>query len=605
MHRRRLSEFDCMRSLLFVGMALLPIAACVAQAPTPSGGDFRGLLADEWIYWMAASPESATAFGVPGHDAKWTDYSPEAIAARGDRLKSTLERLGRVDRAGLTDTERLNYDLYRNLIRTAIDGVALGNDPFPIPGVTARNLAMPINQMEGVQQDVPRIISLMPAQSVADYEHIVSRLQAAPALIDQTIALLRKGLEQGKTPPRITMRDVPGQVSAQIVSDPKTSPLLAAFQAFPASVPEAERNRLASAASSAYQTAAKPAFERLRDFLTTTYVPACRETVGASDLPDGAALYAYNVRWHTTTTASPQQIHQIGLSEVKRIRAEMDAIIAKVGFSGGFEAFKTYLRTNPAFFYKDADALETAYRVVAKRADPELAHLFGTLPRTPYGIRRIPDASAPSQTTAYYEPGAFAAGRPGAMFVNTYKLDMRPKWEMEALTLHEAVPGHHLQIAIAQELTDLPDFRRNLSYTAFVEGWALYAESLGEDMHFYEDPYSKFGQLTYEMWRAVRLVVDTGLHSMHWTRQQAIDYFQANAAKTLQDITVEVDRYIVWPGQALGYKMGQLKIRELRTNAERAMGARFDVRKFHDLVLGQGAVPLDVLEARIKEWSQK
>jgi uncharacterized protein (DUF885 family) len=281
----------------------------------------------------------------------------------------------------------------------------------------------------------------------------------------------------------------------------------------------------------------------------------------------------------------------------------MEAIISKVGFRGSFDDFKKYLRTNPAFFYKDADALVNGYREVAKRADPELARLFGTLPRTPYGIARVPDAIAPSQTTAYYEPGALSAGRPGNMFANTYKLEARPKWEMEALTLHEAVPGHHLQIALSQELEGLPDFRKHMSYTAFVEGWALYAESLGDEMGFYTDPYSKFGQLTYEMWRAVRLVVDTGLHSMNWTRQQAIDFFLANAAKTEQDVIVEVDRYIVWPAQALGYKMGQLKIRELRTSAERRLGSAFDVRRFHDLVLAQGAVPLDVLEKRVNEWA--
>ncbi len=593
--------------ILLMGLSLVTMAiACVAQAPTEQpGGNLRQLLAEDWNYWMDAAPEAATAFGVPGRDARWTDYSPEAIAARGAHLRETLDRLARVDRTTLSDGDRLNYDLYKSMIQTAVDGLAFDNDPFPVPAVIPHNLAMPINQMEGVQQDIPRIISLMPAATVADYEHLVSRLQAAPPLIDQTIALMRAGLAKGKTPPQITMRDVPGQVVGQIVTDSLASPLLAAFKTFPAGVPAADRERLTSTAVAAYTTAVKPAFERLHEFLVKTYLPACRDTISAAALPDGAAMYAYNVRWHTTTAATPQQIHEIGLAEVKRIRAEMDAIIAKVGFKGGFEAFKTYLRTNPAFFYKDADALEDAYRVITKRADPELAHLFGTLPRTPYGVRRIPDAIAPSQTTAYYEPGAFAAGRPGNMFVNTYKLDARPKWEMEALTLHEAVPGHHIQIALAQELADMPDFRRNLSYTAFVEGWALYAESLGDNMGFYREPSSKFGQLTYEMWRAVRLVVDTGLHSMGWTRQQAIDYFQANAAKTLQDITVEVDRYIVWPGQALGYKMGQLKIRELRAGAERTMGARFDVRKFHDIVLGQGAVPMGVLETRVKNWSGK
>jgi uncharacterized protein (DUF885 family) len=322
-------------------------------------------------------------------------------------------------------------------------------------------------------------------------------------------------------------------------------------------------------------------------------------------------MSTYNVRWHTTTPETPEEIHRIGQAEVARIRAEMDAIIAKTGFTptasaleraGGdrFAAFAEFLRTSPEFYFTDAASLLAAYRDVAKRADPGLAALFGRLPQTPYGVVATPAAIAPSSTTAYYQPGALAAGRPGNLFANTYKLDSRPKWEMEALTLHEAVPGHHLQISIAQELEGVPAFRRNSSYTAFVEGWALYAESLGEEMGFYEDPYSKFGQLTYEMWRAVRLVVDTGLHSMGWTRQQAIDYFAANTPKTIQDITVEVDRYIVWPGQALGYKMGQLKIRALRAEAEARLGEAFDIRAFHDRVLGAGAVPMTVLEQRLR-----
>jgi len=310
------------------------------------------------------------------------------------------------------------------------------------------------------------------------------------------------------------------------------------------------------------------------------------------------------VKWHTTTNQTAQEIHQIGLSEVKRLRAEMDKVMAAAGFKGSYEAFKKFLRTDPRFYFKDAGSLLTAYRDIAKRADPELARLFGRLPQTPYGVKAVPDAIAPSQTTAYYDPGSFAAGRPGYMFANTYKLEARPKWEMEALTLHEAVPGHHIQVSIAQEFEGLPDFRKNSSYTAFVEGWGLYAESLGEEMGFYKDPYSKFGQLTYQMWRAIRLVVDTGLHSMGWTRDQAIHFFRENAAKTDQDIIVEVDRYIVWPGQALGYKMGQLKIQELRTRAARQLGSRFDIRQFHDIVLGQGAVPMDLLEQQVNAWIQ-
>jgi uncharacterized protein (DUF885 family) len=462
-----------------------------------------------------------------------------------------------------------------------------------------------MNQIEGVQQDLPNIIAQMPAATRADYDNIIARLQGAGRLVDQTIALMQQGMAAGLMPPRITFRDVPAQVQAQIVPDPLQSPMLEAFKTWPAVIPAADRAGLTARASEAYRQSVAPALGRLQAFLTTTYLPACRETVSVHALPNGDAMYAYNVRWHTTTAKTPKEIHEIGLAEVQRIRAEMDAVMASSGFKGSREEFAAFLRTSPQFFFTDATSLLAAYRDIAKRADPALAHLFGRLPQTPYGVKPVPDAAAPSQTTAYYNPGSFGAGRPGIMFANTYRLDSRPRWEMEALTMHEAVPGHHLQISLAQERQGLPDFRKNSSYTAFVEGWGLYAESLGGEMGFYTDPYSKFGSLTYEMWRAVRLVIDTGLHSMGWTRDQAIGYFRANAPKADQDIVVEVDRYIVWPGQALGYKMGQLKIRELRTGAERQLGTRFDVRQFHDVVLGQGAVPLDVLERQVAAWITK
>lgn len=584
--------------LLLTGF--LPLAAVAQESTTAQR--FRALLDEDWKYWMAQYPETATALGYPGHNGRWTDYSPAAIDARARHLRDVATRLGTIDRQTLPPGDQLNYDLYRDMIATAIDGLPFGNDAMPLRGVVVRNLRMPLNQMDGVQQDVPRIFALMPAASVAEYENLVARLERVPALVDQTIVLMREGVAQGLTPPQITMRDVPRQVEAQIVDDPLTSPLLEAFRTWPSSVPQTGRDRLVKAAVAAYASGVRPAFARLRDFLVKTYIPACRSSIGVDALPRGSEMYAYNVRWHTTTGKTPKEIHDIGLAEVERIHGEMNHIMASVKFKGTYAEFKTFLRTDPRFYYTDADSLVSGYRDIAKRADPELAHLFSTLPRTPYGVRRVPDAAAPSQTTAYYEPGALTAGRAGNMFANTYKLDARPKWEMEALTLHEAVPGHHLQIALAQEMEDLPEFRKNTSYTAYVEGWGLYAESLGEEMGFYTDPYSKFGQLTYEMWRAVRLVVDTGLHSMGWTRQQAIDFFAEHAAKTLQDITVEVDRYIVWPGQAVGYKIGQLKIRELRTKAERRLGPKFDVRAFHDVVLGQGAVPLDVLEKMVDEW---
>jgi len=589
--------------LLFAVVAATTlVAACASQSSNRSSDKFHTQLDEDWTYWMTEYPETATAFGFPGQNMKWTDYSQSAIDKRAEYLKKSLQRLGGIDPAQLSADDRINYDLYRDLIDTAVRGLDFHNDAMPVKGVIPRNLLMPINQLEGVQQDIPRTFAMMPTVTREDYENTVLRLERMGPLVDQTIALMEQGLAAGVTPPKITFRDVPEQVNTQLVTDPMTSPMLAAFTKFPASVPETDRSRLKDRASAAYKQVVVPSVTKLRDFLKLRYLPACRETIDVAALPNGASMYAYNVKWHTTTAKTPQEIHEIGLAEVKRIRAEMDKVILASGFKGSYEDFKKFLRTGSQFYFKDAESLLTAYRDITKRADPELAHLFGRLPQTPYGVKPVPDAIAPSQTTAYYDPGSFVAGRPGYMFANTYRLDMRPKWEMEALSMHEAVPGHHIQVMIADELQSLPEFRRHSSYTAFVEGWALYSESLGEEMGFYHDPYSKFGQLTYEMWRAVRLVVDTGLHSMGWTRDRAIDFFRTNAAKTDQDIIVEVDRYIVWPGQALGYKMGQLKIRELRTNAERELGERFNIRQFHDVVLGQGAVPLDVLEQQAKAW---
>jgi len=587
--------------LIFAALVLLP-AGCVAIAPTDRTQGFRALLDEEWKYWMTEYPEVATSVGFAGQDDRWTDYSQAAIDRRNARVRETLTRLKAVSRTQLDANDQLNYDLYLEMIESASRGLDFNNDALPIRGVIPHNLSTPINQLEGIQQDIPRTIALMPASSESDYRHILRRLQGIPQLVDQTIALMQQGLQKNLTPPAITFRDVPAQVDAQVVADPMRSPLLAAFASWPAAIPETTRVSLTTAARDAYEKGIRPSFSKLHDFLVQTYLPACRESTSVGAVPQGGDLYAYNVRWHTTTTKTPQEIHQIGVAEVARLRAAMDQVIADTKFAGGFDDFKKFLRTSLQFYFKDPASLVSAYRDVAKRADPELAHLFGRLPQNQYGVVPVPDAVAPSQTTAYYEPGAFAVGRPGQMFANTYKLDSRPRWEMEALTLHEAVPGHHTQISIAQELAGLPEFRKNTSYTAYVEGWALYAESLGYEMGFYQDPYSKFGQLTYEMWRAVRLVVDTGLHAMNWSRQQAIDYFLANTAKTAQDITVEVDRYIVWPGQALGYKMGQLKIRELRAHAEQELGAKFDVRAFHDVILGHGAVPLDVLEQQVNGW---
>ncbi len=548
------------------------------------------LLKLDWDHTMRESPEFATEVGYPGLNDRWTDNSTEAIARRRRELQAPLKVVQSLHRANLDAADQLNYDLFKRGVEQAIEESAFHSE------------YLQLNQMGGVQQDCAQILEIAPRATVKDYENMLARLNAVPVLADQTIALLQKGLAAGITPPRITLRDVPDQVANQMNADPEQNALLKPFAEFPLQISETDRARLRAAAAIALKEKVIPAFAKLQEFLVKTYLPGARESIGMSELPNGRAWYAYKVREQTTTTLSPQQIHELGLSEVKRIRTEMDKVIASTGFTGSFADFAKFVRTNTLFYYTNAADLLTGYRDIAKRVDPQLPNLFGKLPRLTYGVQEIPAYAAKSQTSAYYQPGSPAAGRAGNFFANSYALDTRAKWEMESLTLHESVPGHHLQIALSQEMEDAPEFRKHGSYTAFIEGWGLYSESLGTELGFYKDPYAKYGQFTFEIWRAIRLVVDTGMHSLGWTRQQAIDYFIANTGKSEHEIVVEVDRYIVWPGQALAYKIGQLKIRELRDYATRELGDRFDVRQFHDQVLGSGAIPLDVLEARIKAW---
>lgn len=546
-----------------------------------------------WQYVMTEYPEFATYVGYPGQNARWTDNSLQAIERRKQELQQPLGVVKAIRRDRLSSTDRLNYDLFRRGLEEQIEGTRFKDEYFAI------------TQLGGVQQDVGQLLAQMPTTSVQDYEDILARLNGVPALVDQTIVLLGKGLEAGITPPRVTLRDVPDQIRGITPDDPMASPLLRPFAQFPSSVPASERERLTQAARDAYTQRVAPAYRKLYDYVVGSYLPKTRESIGMRELPDGAAWYAYRVKQFTTTSLSPDQIHALGMREVQRIRALMDSVIASTGFKGSFADFARFLRTDPQFFFDDSASLVRAYRDIAKRADPGLIKLFGKLPRLPYGVTTIPSFMAKSQTTAYYQGGSLQAGRPGYFFVNTYDLKSRPKWEMEALSLHEAVPGHHLQIALAQELDGVPEFRRYGGYTAFVEGWGLYAEGLGPELGMYQDPYSKFGQLTYEMWRAVRLVLDTGIHAMGWTREQALQFFKDNAPKAEQDITVEVDRYIAWPGQALAYKIGQLKFRELRDSAAAALGPRFDIRAYHDEALRNGALPLDLLEQDVREWIGK
>ena len=600
-------DFARLAGALLIASSALSAQARPAARPTVDtdfGARFRALAAQpglgdsvrlhrlfklDWDYINIEFPENATYSGYPGQNDRWTDLSVAAFRKRRSILDDRARAIRAVNRARLRPADQLSYDIYKRDIDEEIQGARFPGD------------LIQITQRRGPQY-LSDDLGAMPSATVKDYEDILARLQKVPTVIEQTIVLLDSGLTLGVTPPRVTLRDVPQQVLGLIPEDASKSPLLAKFSKFPADIGAADRQRLTAEATRIFNVRVRPSYARLHEYLTKTYLPRSRETIAAKDLPDGEAWYAFRVRQQTTTTRTPKEIHELGLSEVKRIRARMDSVIKVTGFTGDFAAFTKMLRTDPRFYHKDSASLVRAYRDIAKRIDPELPKLFGRLPRLPYGVTTIPSYAAPSQTTAYYQQGSPDANRAGQYFVNTYLLDTRPIWEMEALSIHEAVPGHHLQIALSQEMEGVPEFRRYGGYTAFVEGWALYSESLGPELGMYQDPYSQFGQLTYEIWRAIRLVIDPGIHMYGWSRQQAIDYFVANSAKTLNDITNEVDRYIVWPAQALAYKSGELAIKSLRAHAEQELGARFDIRAFHDELLGQGALPLDVLEPRMRRW---
>jgi uncharacterized protein (DUF885 family) len=573
---------------------LLAVAAVVIMLPAASAladpvADLHALFDREYDRDHRESPLNASIAGDKRFNRVWPDDSPAGQKRRDDADAAVLVALAAIPRAPLPPAEQLNYDLFEHDYR---DRVMLQ----PFKGYLYAN-----NHQGGVQT-LNELAELIPLATVADYEDWIARLATIGPYMDQNIANWKIAVREKRVLPRILCERMRPQMEAQDVADPDKSPFFSAFLEYPKAFDAAIQARLTAAGRTAIKESVLPAFRRLRVAYSQVYLPACRESVGVWDTPDGDAYYRALARYYTTTELSTDEIHALGLKEVARIHAAMERIIAKVGFKGSFAEFLTFLRTDPQFYYKTGDELFTAYLATAKRIDPNLTRLFGKLPRTPYGLRPIPMTSAPNTTTAYYNQPSEDGRRPGYYYVNLYKPEVRPKYEIEVLTAHEAVPGHHLQIALQMEQGELPKFRQNSGYTAYIEGWGLYSESLGDDLGLYTDPYSKFGQLTYEMWRAVRLVVDTGLHEKHWTRQQAIDYFKANAAKTEADIVNEIDRYIADPGQALAYKIGQLKFLSLREEAKAKLGDKFDIREFHDAVLATGSVPLDVLERTVHDW---
>ncbi len=546
---------------------------------------------DIWHHQMTTWPTYATYVGYPGQNGLWPDPSLKANLKYSKKRGEFLKKLNAIDTKQLSEDAHLGWRLVNKSLQTEIDGHS-----FP------EELIL-IHQRSGVQQDIAGTLSIMPKTNRQDFADRLSRLRNAATYIDKTIEVLRAGVEMKITPPQITLRNVPNQIRNMIPKDISDSPLLSSFNHFPSTISVTEQAQIIHEATTIIKKDIYPAFEKLLEFIESEYIPNANQSIALSNKPNGTRWYEHRVRMFTTSDLTPKEIHKLGLIEVKRIRAEMEGIIKQSGFKGNFTEFTHFLRTDPQFYMKSAEDLLAKYRDISKRADPELPRLFGKLPRMPYGVIPIPDYSARSQTTAYYRGGSQEIGRAGYFYANTYALDTRPTWEMEALTLHEAMPGHHLQISLSQELPETHPLLQNLSYTGFVEGWGLYAESLGDEMGFYQDPYSKFGQLSYEMWRAVRLVVDTGMHLYNWERQEAIDYFAGNTAKSLHDIEVEIDRYISWPGQALAYKIGELKFKQLRAEAEKSLGENFNIREFHDELLSKGALPLDILEQRMRSWT--
>lgn len=575
--------------LLFALLIVVSTVHVAADSGEDAVAALHALLDAEWERSMIEDPVSASYYGDLRLNDKWADESPAALETRRRSNQAALQRLTAIDRRALPRDEQVTYDLFERKLRSAIEGYRYRNVPS---GMTA---------MSGVQK-LDEVREYVPFETVRHYQDWIARLRGVGTVVDQSIDRMRLRLREGRTDPRVVVDRVVPQIAAQLVEKPEDSPFYIPFREMPSTIPAAEQERLRKEARRAIAEVVIPAYGRLQTFFVGTFLPRARTSIGLWDVPDGPAYYTHVIRRATTTNLTPEEIHQIGLREVARIRGEMDAVIRKTGFEGTFEEFTTFLRTDPRFYFKDPQELLDAYRAICKRIDPELVKLFGKLPRLPYGVMPIPENSAPSATTAYYNGGSADGTRAGIYYVNLHKPETRPKYEMEPLSAHESVPGHHLQISIAAELGELPKFRRYEGYTAFWEGWGLYAESLGEDLGLYKDPYSKFGQLMFEMWRALRLVVDTGIHVKRWSREQAVEYMRANSAKSVHNINVEVDRYIASGGWAVSYKIGELKIKELRKRAQDKLGDDFDIRRFHDTVLELGAVPLDVLEQHVDRW---
>ena len=576
----------------------LPLASPPGQNPAQSSvpaslADRRKALSDlfqeYWEDFLKRKPEFASTIGDKRYNDQVSDYSVAAVNNWLGREQEYLLKLAAIDPAGFTEQEKLSQDL---LMRTFEEDQE---------GAEFKEWEMPVNQMDGIYATYPQLVAQLSFTRVKDYDDWIARLHALPEAFEQVSTNMSIGMEDGRTPPKFLLEKTLAQVEELANQKPEDSPLAMPLKKFPASIPPAEQQRIRTEMLQAIQKEVLPAYQRFARFLRVTYVPAGRTEPGISALPDGAAYYRFLIRRITTSNLTPDEIHQIGLEEVKKDEAEMLGIAQKLGFKD-LASFRASLKTNPKLHPASAQALLDAYRGYLTPMEAKLPQLFGRLPKAPFEVLPVPDYLEKTAPPAYYEPGTPDGSRPGRLRIDTYNATERNLYGVESIAYHEGLPGHHLQISIAQELEGIPEFRKYTMYTAYTEGWGLYAEQLGKDVGFYQDPYSDYGRLEADIWRAIRLVVDTGVHSEHWTREQMVQYFHDHSNIDETSIQAEVDRYIAWPGQALAYKIGQLEILELRTEAQKALGPKFDLRSFHDEVLDSGALPLDVLQTRVEAW---
>jgi uncharacterized protein (DUF885 family) len=576
-------------TLSAVTLYLIFAAGC-ANSGNSSSRQLKKLFDDRWEFTMKENPLFATSTG----DNRYNDKLPSVSEADEKRTHQQdsifLERLIAIDRGKLTAAEQLNYDIFKNKLEDGLKWFEF------------QTYLMPVSQMGGFHTDFAELADNVPLNNVKDYENYITRLNSFAFYARQHIDLMRIGIQRGYVEPRVVLTGIEQSIQAHIVNEPNDSLLFKPFKKFPKIIDQADRWRLTEAGRKAISQSVVPGYKAFLKFMVDEYMPAARQDIAASSLPNGRAFYEHCVRSETTLNITPQQVYDIGIAEVNRIKAEMKKLIAERGFENDMNGFEKFLNAGERLSPATPQQLLKEASFVAKKTDGQLPKLFKTLPRMPFGIKEVPDYLAPKTAMAYYMLPSGDETRAGFFYINTHDLQSRRLYTLTALSLHETVPGHHLQIALQQELKDVPNFRRFSHFTAYVEGWALYAEWLGLEMNMYDDPNSDFGRLTLEMWRACRLVVDTGIHCFGWSREQAIDYMAENTMIPRREIQVEVDRYIVWPGQALAYKMGELKIRELRNQAEKQLGEKFDVREFHDCILGNGALPLDILENNVKTW---